>query len=193
MSYSLKQAATATGRTKPTILRAIQLGKISAQKDEHGEWQIDPAELHRVYTPVSENEPLGTSVSDGAVQREIWLLREMLSDKDKQVERMLTDKDRQIESLSRRLESVDEERRTTLRQLTALLTDQRAKPATAPDVIAMPPPSTSTSPATPEPIIAPADRQDAAPRSSAAAKVRPMRKPPAPKEAGWFRRMMGGR
>jgi excisionase family DNA binding protein len=32
MTYSVKQAAEATGKTKPTILRAIQKGKISAKK-----------------------------------------------------------------------------------------------------------------------------------------------------------------
>src|SRR4051795_4206854 len=53
MAYSLKQAADATGRTKPTILRAIQTGKISARKGVMGEWEIDPAELHRVYPPVA--------------------------------------------------------------------------------------------------------------------------------------------
>lgn len=174
MSYSLKQAATATGRTKPTILRAIQLGKISAQKDEHGEWQIDPAELHRVYKPVSKDEPLGTPVSDIAAQREIELLREMLSDKDKQIDRMLADKDRQIENLTSRLESMEEERRTTLRQLTALLTDQRVK-APAPDVIAMPPPASPTE-AENHP-----DQQS------------PSHASPLPNEASWWRKMMGGR
>jgi hypothetical protein len=114
MPYSIKQAAEATGKTKPTILRAIQKNKISAKKDEHGEWEIDPAELHRVYPAVSEGTSTHTDTSGISASREIDLLREMLADKDKQ-----------IDSLSRRLESVDEERRTTLRQLTALLTDQR--------------------------------------------------------------------
>ena len=54
MPYSLKQAADATGRTKPTLLRAIQTGKISAKKTETGEWEIDPAELHRIYPPVTQ-------------------------------------------------------------------------------------------------------------------------------------------
>ena len=49
--YSVKQAAEATGKTKPTILRAIQANRIAARKDEHGRWQIDPAELDRVYRP----------------------------------------------------------------------------------------------------------------------------------------------
>ena len=50
--YSVKQAAEATGKTKPTILRAIQGNRIAASKDEHGRWQIDPAELFRVYRPL---------------------------------------------------------------------------------------------------------------------------------------------
>jgi hypothetical protein len=45
---------------------------------------------------------------------------------------MLADKDKQIEGLNRRLVAVDEERRTTLRQLTALLTDQRERPIITP-------------------------------------------------------------
>src|SRR4051794_2873521 len=53
MPYSLKQAADATGRTKPTILRAIQTGKISAKKSKMGAWEIEPAELHRVYPPIA--------------------------------------------------------------------------------------------------------------------------------------------
>ena len=54
MAYSLREAAEAVGKGKPAILKAIQSGKISAQKDEHGEWQIEPAELHRVYPPVAK-------------------------------------------------------------------------------------------------------------------------------------------
>jgi hypothetical protein len=159
MNYSLKQAAEATGKTKPTILRAIQKGKISAKKDEHGEWEIDPAELHRVYEPVPAGTDTHTDANGTADSREIELLREMLADKD-----------RQIEGLNRRLEAVDEERRTTLRQLTALLTDQRAKPV--PDVIVTPPLTSTSLPAAEAPpapavksppvtTMAPAEQQKA--------------------------------
>jgi hypothetical protein len=53
MSYTLGQAAKATGMTKTTIAEAIKKGRISAIKDESGWYQIDPAELHRVYASVS--------------------------------------------------------------------------------------------------------------------------------------------
>ena len=56
MSYSLVEAAIACGVNRSTVLRAIKASKISASKDEQGEWRIEPAELHRVYPPVQANE-----------------------------------------------------------------------------------------------------------------------------------------
>jgi hypothetical protein len=123
MSYSLKQAAAATGKTKTTILRAIQTNKISATKDALGAWQVDPAELHRVYRPVGDD-----SASD---------VRQTQRDASDFYERLLAEKDRQITALSDQLAAADEERRTTLRQLTAILTDQREK------AIITPPPETT--------------------------------------------------
>lgn len=56
MSYTLGQAAKATGKSKPTLQAAIKRGRISATQDESGRYQIDPAELHRVYPPVSQTD-----------------------------------------------------------------------------------------------------------------------------------------
>jgi hypothetical protein len=50
--YTITTAAAAVGRNKSAILRSINAGKISITKDENGEWQIDPAELHRIYPPL---------------------------------------------------------------------------------------------------------------------------------------------
>ena len=49
MKYSLSEAAKATGKNKTTIQRAIKNGKISASKGDRGSYEIDPAELHRVF------------------------------------------------------------------------------------------------------------------------------------------------
>ena len=121
MAYTLGQAAKATGKSKPTIQRAIKSGAISASKAEDGSYVIDPAELHRVFPPVTSagnaEQALKQSVppSDtGALQREIELLRERLADKDGV-----------IGDLRARLDTEAEERRRTQAQLTALLTDQR--------------------------------------------------------------------
>ena len=51
MAYTLAAAVTATGLNKRTILRAIKSGQIAATKDEQGEWQIEVAELQRVFPP----------------------------------------------------------------------------------------------------------------------------------------------
>jgi len=56
MFYTLGTASKATGKAKATIRKAILSGRISAQKNDIGEYQIDPAELHRVFPPLS-SEP----------------------------------------------------------------------------------------------------------------------------------------
>ena len=56
MSYTLGQAAKATGKSKSTLQAAIKKGRISADQDETGQYRIDPAELHRVYPPVRSTD-----------------------------------------------------------------------------------------------------------------------------------------
>jgi len=131
MAYSLKQAAEAVGRGKPAILRAIQKGIISAQKNSKNEWLIDPAELHRVYPPVASNGALSVQTERDAtleatevLQRENALLREQID--------LLKD---ERQDLRRRLDDEAVERR----KLTALLTHQpeqkpeAAAPVTEPE------------------------------------------------------------
>jgi predicted site-specific integrase-resolvase len=43
VAYTLAQAAEATGNNRTTILRAIKAGKVSATKDAHGSWLVEPA------------------------------------------------------------------------------------------------------------------------------------------------------
>jgi len=52
LMHTLATAAASVGRNKTAILRALEAGKISTVKGENGEWQIDPAELHRIYPPL---------------------------------------------------------------------------------------------------------------------------------------------
>ena len=47
--YTLGEAARASGKSKPTIAKAIKTGRVSAIRQPDGSYQIDPAELHRVY------------------------------------------------------------------------------------------------------------------------------------------------
>jgi len=94
MKYTAGQAAKATGVATATITRALKSGKISGQKDNNGAWMIDPAELHRVFPPVSlkvhekaimkrDATPFERDeipIEDSALQRELQMLREALAD-----------------------------------------------------------------------------------------------------------------
>ena len=188
MAYTLKQAAEATSKTKTTILRAIKSGKLSAIRHEiTNSWLIEPAELHRLYPQRSAPEVRSDAEHNHAPQErtvEIELLREMLAERDRRV----ADKDTVIDELRRQLAAADEERRTTLRQLTALLTDQRAR--AAPDVIVTPPPA---SPAPVEAQPAPPPHVSPDQTRNAQGSVPEVQGGVPKAEAGWFRRMMGGK
>ncbi len=51
----LTEAATAVGVAKSTIWRAVKAGRISASKTHTGSYEVDPAELFRVFPAVSRN------------------------------------------------------------------------------------------------------------------------------------------
>jgi hypothetical protein len=145
MRITIKQAGEGTGKSKATILRAIKDGTISAVKDESsGVWMIDPAELYRVFPSASNDASEALHGEAGSTRREVMMMQQQLEELRHERERERLDKDRQIESLTRRLEAADEERRTTLRQLTAILTDQRTQTIITPP----PEPSSAATPAT---------------------------------------------
>lgn len=93
MALTLNQAAKACGRSKSTLLNAINSGRMSASKDDRGHYAIDPAELHRTFPfqaldrsadrspepqpTTSENHP--TTPTNRGLEREVELLREMLA------------------------------------------------------------------------------------------------------------------
>lgn len=119
MNYSLKQSAEATGKSKPTVLRALQSGRLSGKKDDNGEWQIDPAELHRVFPPVQNTDTRNDTKSSneiGALQRELEILRD-----ERRRDHEL------IEDLRHDREDLRKDRDHWRQQATALLTDQREK------------------------------------------------------------------
>jgi predicted site-specific integrase-resolvase len=121
MYLTLGQAAKQSGIGKATLSRYIKQGKISAQKQEDGSYQIDAAELDRVrgiMRPSMEQttEQITTPMEPSGLQREIDLLREMLSLKDKTIEDLIGERDK----WSRMAESLQEEKQK-------LLTDGRPK------------------------------------------------------------------
>lgn len=109
-----------TGRNRATIYRDIKNGKLSGTRTEKGGWEIDPAEIERVYGPavashVADVAPNNKSrIPGNAVSRETFeLLQQQLQDRDEVIRDLRADK----EDLRRRLD-----------QATAVLIDRSAKP-----------------------------------------------------------------
>lgn len=78
--FSLTHAAKLVGKSKPTISKAIKTGRLTAVKVGNG-YEIEAAELFRVYPKVSENvnaelTPDATRVS--LLELEAKMLRQQL-------------------------------------------------------------------------------------------------------------------
>ena len=67
MGYTLGQAAKAVGMSKTSILRSIKAGRISAGRDELGQWAIEPCELHRVYPLLADDTGTGNGTEERGV------------------------------------------------------------------------------------------------------------------------------
>lgn len=110
MVYTLGEAARATGKSKAAISQAISSNKISATKDANGRYQIDPAELHRLY-PTQKTIPNESSYL-------------FTPDQTVKIERLKATVEG-LERLCRQIEGERDSLRDQNIRLTALLTDQR--------------------------------------------------------------------
>jgi hypothetical protein len=86
MSYTLGDAARATGKAKPTIAKAIATGRVSAERNEDGSYRIDPAELHRVYPMIGSVEGNGlqkdTPTAATGLRGEVDLWRALATERE---------------------------------------------------------------------------------------------------------------
>src|SRR3954471_2474927 len=98
MAYTLGEAANAAGKAKSTIFKACKDGLLSFTRDDRGRIFIQPAELHRVFPPVSaersaeqpaeqprmdartDPEALKAVIERDFLKREIEQLRTLLDD-----------------------------------------------------------------------------------------------------------------
>ena len=126
MKFSLGQAAKETGLDKSTISRAIKNGRLSAlRKDGGGGYEIDPAELFRVFPPASKEQaaiPLPTDATTDALleNRELRIKLEA-------AEARLRDKNEEVQDLRRRLDLEGEERRKLTMMLLAYHPQEQPK------------------------------------------------------------------
>lgn len=139
-ALTLGQAAKETGQSKPTILRAIQGGRLAATRDDKNQWCIEPAELFRVYPAKQADNPLPTTgnvTTDNPPETAgatpdtalVAALREQISDlrADRERERQIADElraelARGAEERAKLVSTIEGQARQVL-----LLTDERAK------------------------------------------------------------------
>lgn len=100
MQLSLSAAAKEVDRSKSTLSRAIKDGRMSATRCENGSYQIDPAELYRVF-PLPVPQPASSNTAQPG------------SDPP--------------ETLRMQLETVERERNREREQMQATIDDLRAR------------------------------------------------------------------
>ena len=118
---TLNQAAREAGRSKATLLSAIRGGRLSAPKDELGRYQIDPAELFRVYPPTAQRPDVETATDPLPPTTGTALLRQ----KVELLERIIQGIENERNDLRHRLDAESEAREnaaTEIRRLTLMLT-----------------------------------------------------------------------
>ena len=137
---SLSEAARLTGKSRVTIHRHIDKGKLTKEIDGTGNPVLDLAELERVYGGLKQPDVLPsvsvqqpeTANQNSLLQRELELLRERLDDKDRVIEDLRHDRD-DLRNERDRLLKVIEEQAGSFRVLTDQRTQQQPEPAPAPE------------------------------------------------------------
>ena len=124
---TLGQAAKETDTAKSVISRAIKTGRISANRKANGTYEIDPAELFRVYPRNSGDNPqveqLATPQEHHEERREIGVLRELIDEIKNERDNLRSERDLLL--------SVIKEQAAAVKQLTYQPAQQTPAQATA--------------------------------------------------------------
>jgi hypothetical protein len=137
--FTLGQAAKATGRSKAGLLDAIRGGRLSASRDDKNQWQIDPAELHRVYPLIVQQDVKAEQEQTPLNPSDLTHFQE----KTAFLERIISGLENERDDLRRRLDAeavAREKAADDVRRLTLLLTDQRPPAPTQIEPEPAPPP-----------------------------------------------------
>lgn len=131
---TLGQAAEMCGWSKGALSKAVKSGKMSVHEKTKRGFKLDPAEVLRVFpkkvetSRIEQSETPEKHIGDSALTAEVEALRQQIATAE--LERI-----REREQLTERIESLQQmltDEKSERRQLTALLTDQREKPAVPP-------------------------------------------------------------
>lgn len=129
MGLSLRNAAKEAGVSKSTILRAIQGGRLSAARTPDGGYDIDPAELFRVYPPNSaerpstdapgQDTPAAAPAATAALEAQLEGLREILRRADATADELRQDRDKWRQMAEHQQRLIEDQRpRSWWRRLT---------------------------------------------------------------------------
>lgn len=120
-NVSIREAVKIYQVSRPTLTKALKMGKISGVQDEKGQWQIDPSELARVYQPrtghpetTGKGEPVNFTSKNTTLQSEVEELKGRLMDAEQRAavaEALAEERSKHIEDLRRMLPSPSEPRR----------------------------------------------------------------------------------
>lgn len=123
MGIPLAEAAKQIGISRVGLLKSIKRGKVTAEKNVRGEWEIEPVELFRAYPPVKQI----TSDKIDQVTVSNTLESKMLQDKIDAQREQINDLREQLakaEGREAKILKMMDEQITNIR----MLTDQRQEP-----------------------------------------------------------------
>lgn len=95
---TLGQAARETGKSKSVIATALKKGRLSGRRGDNGDWQIDPAELFRVFPQAQPQEPRkerDSTLQDALIE----LLREQVREAKEREQQARQERDRLLAML----------------------------------------------------------------------------------------------
>ena len=131
-SYTVGQAARLTGKSKPTITRAIKAGILSAVRNDNGSYSIDAAELSRVFVLSAESDVILSGNTNRNMTRSETLDEPTVLQRENEPAGNVGRAQRSVGDLRVRLDEERADRRQALDRLAAaqeriaaLLTDQR--------------------------------------------------------------------
>lgn len=121
-NVSIREAVKIYQVSRPTLTKALKNGKVSGVQDDKGQWQIDPAELARVYQPRTDStakggqdEPDNFTNKNTHLSGEVDTLKARLAEAEQRVavaEALAEERGKHIEDLRRMLPAPQEAQRS---------------------------------------------------------------------------------
>ena len=128
---TLKEAAETVGVTKVTIQQKIKQGKLSAKKDTRGRYEIDLAELLRVYPSINDNKANKNNtvkqLDDDEINEDLTAKIAVLEAKLKAKEDSELRLSNEVSEWKRRHDKIEDQKYELQERLNNLLTDQSKK------------------------------------------------------------------